>query len=283
MSDSRLHFVRLGNKNYANDWDLRMEAVLVRKQLWGVVQIVVGRTKSDGTTKTDTEILAERNGLIAARDATKLAEARAELVLCVEPSQLSHMTSRDPMIIWQTLERVHRAAGFATSLALRRQFLTAKKLDAETMESWIGRIQSMVLRMEYTGVVVTDQDRILALTMGLPATYEAVIVNFDATPPADLTVEHVISRLLNEETRQESNADSTTIPPADVDHDPNNVAFTAQRRLAGSSQTCYFCDKPGHLKSDCRERLKWEQSKKNSTTTAAAAEYDSDSSYDGVW
>jgi hypothetical protein len=47
--------------------------------------------------------------------------------------------------------------------------------------------------MEYTGIVVTDQDKILAFTMGLPATYEAVVINFDATSPADLTVEHVIS------------------------------------------------------------------------------------------
>jgi len=229
MSDTRYSFIRLRNTNYANDWDLRMEAVLVRKQLWGVVQVLVSKTNSDGTAKTEAEILAERNGLLAARDTTKMAEACAELVLCVEPSQLSHMTSRDPMIIWQTLERVHRAAGFATSLALRPQFLTAKKLDSETMEVWIGRIQSMVLRMEYTGVVVTDQDRILALTMGLPATYEAVIVNFDATSPADLTVEHVISRLLNEETRQQSNVDTTTTSPADIDHDPNNVAFAARR------------------------------------------------------
>jgi len=211
-----------------------------------------------------------------------MAEARAELVLCVEPSQLSHMTSRDPMIIWQTLERVHRAAGFATSLALRRQFLTARKLDSETMEAWIGRIQSMVLRMEYTGVVVTDQDRILALTMGLPASYEAIVINFDATSSTDLTVEHVISRLLNEETRQQSNESTAITSPTDTDHDPNNVAFVA-RRLAASSQTCYFCDKKGHFKSDCPDRLRWEQSKKNSTETAAAAEYDSDSDYDGVW
>lgn len=285
MSIDRYTFAKLGYKNYATDWDVRMEAVLIQKQLWGTVQVLVSRTKSDGTVKTETEIATERSGLIAARDPAKMAEARAELILRVEPSQLAHMTSRDPMIVWQNLERVHRAAGFATSLALRRQFLTAKKLDSETMEAWIGRIESMVLRMEYTGIVVTVQDKILALTMGLPAAFEAVIINFDATPPADLTVEHVISRLLNEETRQESNEDSETsiIPPADTaSPDPNNVAFVA-RRLAASSQTCYFCDKKGHFKSECPERLRWEESKKKSTETAAAAEYDSDSDYDGVW
>ncbi|KAJ7364480.1 hypothetical protein DFH08DRAFT_682252 [Mycena albidolilacea] len=148
------------------------------------------------------------------------------------------------------------------------------------MEDWIGHIQSMVLRMEYTGIVVTDQDKILAFTMGLPTTYEAVIINFDATSPDDLTVQHVISRLLNEETRQLSNTTTSDIPSPN-DNDPNNVAFAA-RRVAASSQSCYFCDKKGHFKSDCPERLRWEQSKKKATETAATVDYDSDD-YDGVW
>ena len=47
-----------------------------------------------------------------------MAEARAEIILRVEDGQLVHMASRDPMEIWQTLERIHQAAGFATSLSL---------------------------------------------------------------------------------------------------------------------------------------------------------------------
>lgn len=272
MADSeRYAFARLGNKNYANDWDIRMEAVLVKKGLWDVVQVLVSKIKSDGSPKTDAEVEIERNTKIAARDVVKMAEARAELVLRVESSQLSHMTSRDPMIIWQNLERMHRAAGFATSLALRRKFLTARKTESETMEDWIGRVQSMVLQMEYTGIVVTAQDKILAFTMGLPATYDAVVINFDATHPDDLTVEHVISRLLNEETRQQSNG-SITDPNG---HDPNNVAFAAQR-AAGKEHTCYFCDKKGHFKADCPERQRWEESRKKVIETAAAVDYDSD-------
>ncbi|KAJ6470923.1 hypothetical protein C8R45DRAFT_762484, partial [Mycena sanguinolenta] len=72
------------------------------------------------------------------RDTGKMAEARAELILRVEDGQLAHMTARDPMEVWENLERLHRAAGFATSLALRRKFLTAKKMAEETMEAWIG-------------------------------------------------------------------------------------------------------------------------------------------------
>ncbi|KAJ7162649.1 hypothetical protein C8R43DRAFT_880016, partial [Mycena crocata] len=85
MGDSdRYSFVRLGNKNYANDWDLRMEAILVRKGLWNVVQVVVSDTNSDGTEKSVAEMEMEMRTLIATRDTAKMAEARAELVLRVE-------------------------------------------------------------------------------------------------------------------------------------------------------------------------------------------------------
>ncbi|KAJ7614389.1 hypothetical protein FB45DRAFT_1035871 [Roridomyces roridus] len=126
---TRYTMPRLNNENYA-EWALRMEAVLIKKGLWtNVTSILVSPIQSDGTTvKTPTELQAER--------AAKMAEARAELILCVDAGQLAHMTSRDPKVVWDNLERMHRAAGFATSLALRRQFLTAKKLDSETMEAW---------------------------------------------------------------------------------------------------------------------------------------------------
>ncbi len=61
---------------------------------------------------------------------------------------------------------------------------------------------SFGIRLEQAGIIVNDQDKILALTMGLPSTYDAVIINFDSTPTDQLTLTHVISRLLNEEVRQ---------------------------------------------------------------------------------
>ncbi|KAE9407201.1 hypothetical protein BT96DRAFT_777808, partial [Gymnopus androsaceus JB14] len=61
------------------------------------------------------------------RKSNKMAQARAEMILRVEAGQLSHMTARDPMEIWERLKNVHCGRGFATSLALKRQFLTSKK------------------------------------------------------------------------------------------------------------------------------------------------------------
>jgi len=274
--DNSTRFIRLGNANYP-EWAMRMEAVLVRRGLWdGIVEVLVSKKKADGEERTAVEMEREKNRLIAGRDAAKMAEARAELILRVEDGQLAHMTARDPMEVWQNLQRLHHAAGFATSLALRRRFLTAKKLDDEPMEAWIGRIQTLVLRMEHARIDVTAQDQILAMTMGLPPSYAAVIINFDATPPEQLTVNHVITRLLNEETRQSSDPTSHSSSDNTVDE----AAAAVATRRDPTDMACFFCDKKGHFKSNCPEKIAWESTKrrKKSSETAAMVESDDEDS-----
>jgi gag-polypeptide of LTR copia-type/Zinc knuckle len=186
------------------------------------------------------------------------------------------MRAKDPMEIWATLRRVHQAAGFATSLALRRQFLTAKMEHLEHMQAWIGRIRTLAFCLEQANIIVPEQDIILALTMGLPPSYNAVIINFDSTPTEQLTLNHVIARLLNEETRQASRT-------LDLDETPTDnvaMAFTSSRRNAArtsraapSDITCFFCDGKGHIKSECPEKIEWEKSraKKHERSHAALA------------
>lgn len=260
---SSARFRNLDDANY-DKWSPRMEADLVRKSLWdGIVEIII-----DPKDKTPAEILAEFELKKSKRKAQKMAEARAEMLLRVDDGQLSHMRSKDPMEIWENLRDVHRARGFATSLALRRKFLTAKKEDTKTMQSWIGHVQSLAYSIEEAGIPVTDQDKILALTMGLPPSYDAVIINFDSTAPADLTFQSVITRLLNEETRQLSSSVLHTVPDSIQVKTEENVAFATNSSGSRSDIVCHFCDKKGHYKSTCREKQKWEETKNASAHTA---------------
>jgi hypothetical protein len=107
-----VRFAKLDDSNYP-EWSVMMEAELVRRGLWSVVMIEV-----DGSGKDVSMIEAELKAKKSKQDEGKMAEARAEMILRVEGGQLSHMRSRDPLEIWQDLRRVHRARGFATSLAL---------------------------------------------------------------------------------------------------------------------------------------------------------------------
>ncbi|KAJ7353480.1 hypothetical protein DFH08DRAFT_692928 [Mycena albidolilacea] len=85
--------------------------------------------------KTPEQIITEFELKKSKRKAQKMAKARAEMMLRVDDGQLSHMRSKDPMEIWTNLRDVHRACGFATSLVLRRKFLSAKKTGTQTIQA----------------------------------------------------------------------------------------------------------------------------------------------------
>jgi len=71
--------------------------------------------------------------------------------------------------------------------------------ESQSMESWIGNIRSRARRLEIVDVKVSDEEIIVVLTAGLPQTYSTVV---DALDPDKLTLDFVITRLLNEEARQ---------------------------------------------------------------------------------
>ncbi|RDX39353.1 hypothetical protein OH76DRAFT_1367603 [Lentinus brumalis] len=126
------------------------------------------------------------------------------------------------------------------------------------MQAWIGEIRSMAFRMEETGIAVVDQDKILAVTMGLPPSYDAVIIALDSIPTEQLTLEEVIRRLLNEEVRQTSAYPPSPSTPTPDDGVAAAVLSTEKPKVDRSKVQCYFCDQMGHFKQDCMERAKWE-------------------------
>ena len=175
-----------------------------------------------------------------------------------------------------------------TSLTLCWKFLTAKKSTVQSMQAWIGHIQSLAFCMEEAGIEVADQDQILALTMGLPDSYNPVIINFDSTASELLTLNHIIAHLLNEEARQSSHA-ATTNEEDTCDEALAAVQKNRSRPHATGGNTsadivCYLCDKKGHYKSECPQRKEWEKSKiKKYEVAAVVLESDSDDEYLGAF
>ncbi|OJA07944.1 hypothetical protein AZE42_11021 [Rhizopogon vesiculosus] len=76
---------------------------------------------------------------------------------------------------------------------LRRKFHALKKADDVSMQAWIAEVLRIAFQLQEIAVDVTDEDLILVLTLGLPSSYENLIVSLDATPPDELTLDHVIA------------------------------------------------------------------------------------------
>ncbi|KAF8813237.1 hypothetical protein BYT27DRAFT_7085019 [Phlegmacium glaucopus] len=109
------------------------------------------------------------------------------------------MGNPNPKVVWESLAKVHRAQGFGSRLQLCRYFITATMIEGQTMESWIGEVQTCTHCLENIDITVSDEDMIVILTAGLPLSYTPVVISFDALDPEKLTLNFVINCLLNEE------------------------------------------------------------------------------------
>jgi hypothetical protein len=232
-----------------------MKAHLIRKELWGLVTC-----EMDMDGKTESEIEAIWEDWRKKRSKKKIADAYAEMVLRVEDLQLAHMRSCDLETIWDTLAQVHHARGLMMRLALRRKFLTSAK-GVKTMSAWVGHVKPMSHQLEDVGVDVSEEDTILSLTMGLNKSYDSFIISLDTTPPEQLTLKHVISRMLNEEVcRDNVEIQGVGVKGRGVNGEKGEVRVKKEENVAlaashGDGPTvCWHCGKPGHVKAFCKEK-----------------------------
>ena len=218
-----LSFEKLGEENYSV-WKVYMEALLVQKQLMEVVD--GSKVMLPGSLNSKAVLAFKRSQ----------SEARAEIILCLEPSQLPHAWNSDPKVIWDELDAVHRSRGFATRLALRRKFLfLTKKLD-QSMQSWIANVRDAAHRLQDADAEASDEDIILVLTQGLPPEFDNFVVSLDATAASLHTLDYVITRLLNEEARQ---AVAATPLVTNTTRSDALVATSLHRDLYNI--TCFMC------------------------------------------
>lgn len=241
-------FASLNDTNYA-EWRMFMQALLTRQGVWGVVSGEITRPQgSDNSTVVKSWRKKNDTGL-------------AEIILMLSPSQLGLVQGiTDAHTCWTHLETAHRSRGFGTRLSLRRDLFTMSKLEEQTMTSWIADVRQVAFQLTDIGATVADEDIIIVLTKGLPSSYDQLVVSLDSIPTDDLTLDLVIRRLVNEESRQ---AQSSLSLSSSALHARPSSSSTATRRGAQprgrvplSEITCYNCGLKGHYQQQCTAPLK---------------------------
>ena len=111
------------------------------------------------------------------------------------------------------------------------------------MSDWIAEVNRIAFQLEEIGVDVPDEDKILVLTQGLPDDYCQFIITLDSTPSAQLNIDDITSRLINEESRH------TKVP--DTSDTAYHTTTAPRNRTPLERITCFNCGKKGHYQNNC--------------------------------
>ncbi|PIL29497.1 transcription factor [Ganoderma sinense ZZ0214-1] len=246
-------FAKLDDTNYA-EWRMFMEAQLMKQ---GVLTVATGETTRPPGADTANAVKAWKK---------KNQIALSEIILGLTPSQLGHVRGiADAHPAWTALETVHRSRGLGTRLSLRRDFYTMAKRDDQPMTSWISDVNKAAFQLKDIGAEVSDEDIMVVLTIGLPSSYENFLVSLDATPTDDLTLEYVIRRLVNEDSRQAQSLPASSSPTAYAattrfqrpgPSAPATQLGQPRGKVPLSEITCFNCGAKGHYQQKCPLPLK---------------------------
>src|SRR5262249_47390507 len=130
-------------------------------------------------------------------------QALAEIRFTLGNSQMRLImhceTARDA---WEKLKAKHLHSIKSNRIFLKNQFPVMKMKEKETMQQFISRIDEMAEQLtSLSDDQVSDEDKALVLTRGVPESYTPVILAIQESGQFG-DYEHVTTSLLNEETRR---------------------------------------------------------------------------------
>jgi len=152
------------------------------------------------------------------------------------------------------------------------------------MSSHIDAIMEVVGLLRGSGKPLEDEKIVAVLLVNLPETYSGLVTALEGRDEADLTIEYVTGKMLDEYQRRvesgesEKNSEVALQSAAVVIGKGSNNNHTKDLKVKRNvkednkeTRICFFCSKPGHIKAECRSYKKSQQRKKASTEVKSTA------------
>lgn len=204
------------------------------------------------------------------KDAVKIAEiklrdkqCKAMIIRRIADSHLEYIKDKESSFdVVSTLQAIFARKSVSNQLFLRKRLLTMKCDDGMDLERHFLDFDKIVRELKSMGATIEPLDAICNLLLTLPESFNVVVTAIETMDPANLTMEFVKSRLLDEANKKKCNLDSCSV---------NEVAAMN----AGYVLRCYFCKQTGHKKSDCpkwKSKRSKKRSQANVTTTSESPE-----------
>ena len=165
--------------------------------------------------------------------------------------------------LWTKLESMIQKKTPRNKAHLVRRLVKLEYKDGQSMIEHLNTFKGLVNQLTKIEMKIEDELQALLLLSSLPESWDTLVVTLsNSAPEGKLTMDTVADSLLNEEARRKERGDSTY-------HEANIVENRGRSETRGRSInrnrdksrghsksrsriTCYYCGKPGHRKSECR-------------------------------
>lgn len=144
--------------------------------------------------------------------------------------------------MYTTLCKVFEGTEERNKGSLLQQFFNYKN-ENQTINEIITNIKNLQMRLNSLGQKIDDDMVISKILTCLPQSLQFFITAWESTPDEKKTLSNLTNRLLAEENRREI----STKPDEQITFRVNNKKPENKTKLK-----CYKCQKPGHLKADCK-------------------------------
>ncbi len=229
----KVAIVPLGGANNYSTWAVQCRMALLKEDLWSVVSTP---EPPDPATATAASVVQYQR---------RQEKALATIVLTINPSLLYLLPNpEDPAVVWQQLRDHFQKRTWSNKLHLRRQLNDLRLAEGGSLSDHIKQVTELFSGLAIVGDAVAEEDQVVTLLSSLPRSYDVLVTALEARVDA-LSMDELKERLHHEATKRDRSIGGS-----------GEVALAAK---------CFYCDRPGHIKRDCRKRLADEQ-RRNDTT-----------------
>jgi hypothetical protein len=257
--------------NYSS-WSIKIEMLLIRSELWSVVD--------------DTEASPPSDDIIGFT-AWKLkdSKARSEILLhCGEKQLIALRPLATSKIVWDRLKQIYEKSNKASQVQLHKQLCRMTMSDNDDVVVFLESWQALLQEAAISGCTFTDAQQVNLLLGALPDSWSAFVTTQGGL--ADLTFVGLLSNILQQNainsSKPETNKSSAFyvkgkfIKPSTNKSFPtgqfsrnNKQNFNSQfgKRWSGQKSTrlypsssgtvtiiCHYCGIKGHKAPECRKK-----------------------------
>jgi hypothetical protein len=216
--DVKFGICKLNNANYQT-WQFKTKMLLTREDLWKYVDPGTPPTPvTDAWTTGD-------------------SKAMATIALLVEDNQVN-MISRSATAkeMWTTLQSVHHRATLTSKVSLLKAICSKNYVHGRSMEDHLFEMEELFGKLENAGQALAENLKVAMILRSLPDSFNALTTALEARSDADLTLQLIRPKLIDEAKKEATGGSS-------------EVALKA------GNFTCFYCNKPGHIKRYCKKFL----------------------------